>query len=286
VARDRAGLGAIRGDDDGIGGVGCGRMDAEAVLAAYDEQIRRRPQPEGPGACVETDGAVARHLSGGGGWCGVTWSRLDETTADAVIAAEVARFAEHGQPWEWKHHSHDEPPDLAERLKAAGLAPEQAEALLVAEIAALDLEAAAPAGVEIVVADDPVGVEMVVAVHDRVFGEDGAGLRGPLLAGLDRPGPPTLGVVALAGGEPVGAARVEFHAGTEFASLWGGGTLPEWRGRGIFRALVARRALLAATRGYRYLLVDALPTSEPILARLGFVRLATTTPFTHPGRGG
>ena len=74
------------------------------------------------------------------------------------------------------------------------------------------------------------------------------------------------------------------HAGTDFASLWGGGTLPEWRGRGIFRALVARRAALAAARGYRCLQVDALPTSEPILARLGFVRLATTTPYTHPGR--
>jgi GNAT superfamily N-acetyltransferase len=95
--------------------------------------------------------------------------------------------------------------------------------------------------------------------------------------------PPVLGVVALADGRPVAAARAEFHEGTDFASLWGGGTLPEWRGRGIFRALVARRAAVAADRGYRYLQVDALPTSEPILARLGFVRLATTTPYTHPG---
>jgi GNAT superfamily N-acetyltransferase len=259
-------------------------MDRATVLEAYDEQVRRRPQPEGPDHRVETDSAVVRQLSGPDGWNGVLWSRLDAATADAAIAAQVARFAEHGHPWEWKHYSHDPPADLAARLEAAGLRPEEAEALLVAEIAALDLEAGAPAGVEVLVAGDAEGVDLVVAVHDEVFGVDGAGLRRSLLAALERPDPPALGVVALAGGRPVAAARAEFHEGTDFASLWGGGTLPGWRGRGVFRALVARRAALAAARGYRYLQVDALPTSEPILARLGFVRLATTTPYTHPGR--
>jgi hypothetical protein len=42
-------------------------MDREAVLAAYDEQIRRRPQPDWPDARVETDGAVVRQLSGADG---------------------------------------------------------------------------------------------------------------------------------------------------------------------------------------------------------------------------
>jgi GNAT superfamily N-acetyltransferase len=70
------------------------------------------------------------------------------------------------------------------------------------------------------------------------------------------------------------------HAGTEFAGLFGGGTLPQWRGRGIYRALVAYRARLAAARGYRYLQVDASPASRPILERLGFACLALTTPYT------
>jgi hypothetical protein len=42
--------------------------------------------------------------------------------------------------------------------------------------------------------------------------------------------------------------------GTEFATLWGGGTLPAWRSRGIYRAIVAYRANLALRRGFRYLL--------------------------------
>jgi GNAT superfamily N-acetyltransferase len=74
------------------------------------------------------------------------------------------------------------------------------------------------------------------------------------------------------------SARIEFYPGTDFAGLWGGGTEPEWRGRGVYRALVAERARLAAERGFRFLQVDATADSRPILERLGFRMLATTTP--------
>jgi hypothetical protein len=43
-------------------------------------------------------------------------------------------------------------------------------------------------------------------------------------------------------------------------------------------------ARLAAARGYRYLYVDASPDSQPILARLGFSRLARTTPYVWDPR--
>ena len=86
-------------------------------------------------------------------------------------------------------------------------------------------------------------------------------------------------VLAVADGVPVSAGRVEFPEDREFASIWGGGTLSAWRGRGVFRSLVAHRAALAAARGYRYLQVDASADSRPILERLGFVAVATTIPF-------
>ena len=59
-----------------------------------------------------------------------------------------------------------------------------------------------------------------------------------------------------------------------FAGLYGGGVEPAYRGKGIYRALVAARADEARRRGYRYLTVDAADTSAPILARLGFEALA------------
>jgi len=256
-------------------------MDPDAVLAAFDEQIRRRPGPEGAGV-VERDAHVVRTLSIG--WGGVTWSDLDATVADTVIAAQVARFAQEGRPWEWKYYSYDTPADLPARLAAAGFAAEEPEALLIAEISELDLDVAPPDGVQVVVVRDAHGVADLVCVHDEVFGGDHAHVGRSVLAGLAHEPATSAAVVAVAEGRPVSAGRVEFHHGTDFASIWGGGTLPQWRGRGVFRALVAHRAGLAAELGFRYLQVDASPDSRPILERLGFVELATTIPFAHPGQ--
>ena len=72
---------------------------------------------------------------------------------------------------------------------------------------------------------------------------------------------------------------MRFARGTEFATLWGGGTLPAWRGRGIYRSVIAHRANLATARAIRYLQVDASDDSRPILERLGFVTVTTTTPY-------
>jgi GNAT superfamily N-acetyltransferase len=61
--------------------------------------------------------------------------------------------------------------------------------------------------------------------------------------------------------------------------LWGGSTLPQWRGRGVDRALVAVRAALATTRGVPYLHVDASDDSRPVLERLGDTAVTTTTAY-------
>ena len=261
-------------------------MDRQVALAAFDEQIRRRPQPQPPDGLVEQDDRVVRSVSPWGGWTGVTWSGLDRAGADAVIAAQVGRFAGWASPWEWKHYSHDQPPDLPDRLRAAGFTPGPSEAVLVAEIADLILDVPPPPGVALRAVVDEPGVEALVSLHDEVFGGDHSAVGRAVLAGLARRPSATTAVLAVAGRTPIAAGRVEFHRGTEFASLWGGGTLPSWRGRGVFRSLVAYRAALASGWGFRYLQVDASPDSQPILQRLGFVMVATTTPFTHPGGAG
>ena len=88
-----------------------------------------------------------------------------------------------------------------------------------------------------------------------------------------------LAVLISAGSAVVCAGWVRFELGTHFATFWGGGTVPAWRGRGIYRAMVAYRANLAAERGFRFIQVDASSNSRPILERLGFVAVTTTTPY-------
>jgi GNAT superfamily N-acetyltransferase len=258
-------------------------MDRHAVLAAFDEQLRRHPQPDPPDGHVEHDDSVVRIVAAGDEWTGVTWCDLDQASADAVIAAQIGRFAQLHRPWEWKHYSYDQPPDLPDRLLAAGFTPEPAEALLVAEVADLTLDVPPPPGVEVQAVVDEQGVEALVSVHDQVFGEDASAMGSTLLAALTRQPCTAAAVVAFAGRTPIAAGRVGFHHGSDFASLWGGGTLPDWRGRGIFRALVGHRAVLARDRGFRYLQVDALPTSRSILERMGFHPVAETTPWVRAG---
>jgi len=275
------------------------------VLAAFDAEVRRSVQPDGSGARVEAGPLVVRWAGGdGGGWSGITWSGLGEADADAAIAEQVAYFAArgaHGEKFEWKLYDYDRPPDLARRLLAAGFAAEGEEWLMVREVPAeVELAGAElpsvelpsvelpsvelPSGVRLLPVTDEAGVDLLIEVHERVFGTDHSRLRRSLLAQLRDCPEVTAMVVAMAGDEPVCSARIEFLPGTSFASLWGGGTLPAWRGRGIYRALVAYRTRLAAARGYRYLYVDAAPDSRPILARLGFTRLARTTPYVwDPG---
>jgi GNAT superfamily N-acetyltransferase len=259
-------------------------VDQPGVLAAFDEQMRRRPVP-GPGVRVEAEERLTRTVGTDGSWAAVIWSDLSDEDADQVVAAEVARSA---GSFEWKLYSHDRPADLAQRLKTAGLHPEPVETLLVAEIADLDLPAAEPTGVRTVTVDDTAGVDTMLVVHDAVFGPGSVypSVVESVRTALGLRPRPIEAVVAWAGDVAVSAGRVEFHEGTDFASLWGGGKLPAWRGRGVFRALVGHRAMLARDRGFRYLQVDALPASRPILERMGFHPLAETTPWMLGGAAG
>ncbi|SEG63086.1 Acetyltransferase (GNAT) family protein [Actinacidiphila yanglinensis] len=255
-------------------------MDIGQVRETFDTQMRR-------GAGELTPEGVVRLVEGEPpGWAAVVWSGFTQDEgerADRAIAAQrdwLASPEGKGREFEWKLYSYDGPADLGERLVAAGFTAEPPETLMVAEVAALPKEPRLPEGVRLETVTDAAGVERVASVHEQAFGRSADRLRKGLLAHLGDPGMRI--TVAMAGDRPVCGARMEFHPGTEFASLWGGGTLEEWRGRGIYRALVAHRAGVAAARGCRYLQVDASDQSRPILERLGFAALAVTTPYVLP----
>ncbi|MCL6732371.1 GNAT family N-acetyltransferase [Streptomyces neyagawaensis] len=256
-------------------------MDHAAVLALFDRDMREGARPDSPGARIERAGGVVRQVGSENGWSGVVWSDLDEAGADAAIAEQIRYFSGLGRDFEWKLYGHDLPVDLGRRLRAAGFTAAPEETLMVAEVADLTLDVDPPEGVRILPVTDAEGVAMVADVHEKAFGTDSSRMRNQLLAQLGGDTDTVVAVVALAGDEPVSAARMELLPGTRFAGLWGGGTVENWRGRGVYRALVAHRARVAADRGYRYVQVDALARSRPILARLGFEPLTTTTPYEY-----
>ncbi len=78
-------------------------------------------------------------------------------------------------------------------------------------------------------------------------------------------------LITLDGGKPVGYAGYRFSSDGVAMYLAGTGVLTEYRKRGIYHALLAKRMELAAQNGAKYIVTQARNgTSEPILRKLGF----------------
>ena len=84
--------------------------------------------------------------------------------------------------------------------------------------------------------------------------------------------------------EPASSGRAYLFKGSSFCGLYGGQTIERFRGRGLFSGIVHARLVEGRKRGCKYGIVDALPTSEPILRKLGFEVLTTTRPYVFENR--
>ncbi|NKE60536.1 GNAT family N-acetyltransferase [Lentzea sp. PSKA42] len=250
--------------------------DAAALLSAYDTQARSveweaYPQAEHDAPVFRVAWEHRRGFVGGPPDLGVSGTELD-----AVIARQRDFFAARGQSVEWKTWGHDKPADLPERLAAAGFVSEGRETVLIG----LAEQMTGPVHLDGIVlreTKEEADLRRLAATATEVFGRNSTWMVDYLLEKTDDRN--TVVVIAEADGQVVSSARIEIVPGTEFAGLWGGGTLAAWRGKGIYRALVAHRARLAIERGIKYLQVDASEDSRPILERLGFVKVTTTTGY-------
>jgi GNAT superfamily N-acetyltransferase len=260
-------------------------IDVNTLRDAYDKQLRARaPDPVPAGVAVERDGPLVRILGlDQGGFLtyrdlgGLTGAALDE-----LIARQRDLFARRGEQVEWKLHGHDQPADLADRLRAAGFEPDEQESVLIGPVAPLAaMLPVLPDGVRLREVTARTDLDRIAEMEATVWQSP----RGWLADGLAKEiaaDPHGLTVVAAeADGEVVSAGWVRYVAGTGFATLWGGSTLPQWRRRGLYRALVTYRARLADARGFTMLQVDASSQSRPVLERLGFIPVTTTTPYIY-----
>ncbi|HEV2887685.1 MAG TPA: GNAT family N-acetyltransferase [Jatrophihabitans sp.] len=257
-------------------------MTAAELLAAYHQQVRGvLPSTQPAGVTVDQDGPLLR-VSGGKHRGYVEYRDLAGLTGpalDALIERTCRYFGSHGEVFEWKTHSYDEPADLPERLKAAGFVAGEAETVVIGAAEELTDEPAPPAEVRIREVSDRADFDRIAALHTEIWNEDWSWLAQDL-AERKAADPDRIAVFAAeAGADMISAAWLIRDPGSEFATLWGGATRADWRGRGIYRTLVARRAQYAVRVGAKYLQVDASSDSAPILQRLGFVAVATTTPY-------
>ncbi len=205
----------------------------------------------------------------------VLYSRLDASSIDMAIEDQAAYFEQLGHELEWKAFQHDEPADLLDRLRAQNFNIDEREAIMVLDLAQANLGPPSHAVRRIDNEQD---------LHDTLTrireGRDDLVQR---LTWEMQQAPEQLSVyVAEVDGEPVSSGWVRFPTGTSFASLWGGATLPIYRGRGLYTDLVRARVEEARQRGYAYATVDAGSMSQPILERRGFQVLTWATACTRP----
>ena len=254
----------------------------DRLLAAYDTQLRG--DAETPSAVAVTRHGPLRLITFAGGRGFITYADLGGADADGVRAL-VAAALEHYRAdeaissVEWKTRGHDRAPGLHAALLEHGFVAEEPESIMIGEARALAVDVALPDGVSLRRVSDEADVRAMAAMQDEVFGDPVSRSGADALLhrlGLDD------GMelwVAEADARIVSAGRLEPVPGTDFAGLWGGATRPEWRGRGIYRALTAARARSALRLGKTLLQSDSTEYSRPILERSGMVAVSTTTPY-------
>jgi GNAT superfamily N-acetyltransferase len=251
-------------------------MTTEEILELYDKEQRRELQVIGTRR--EVTETVVRHVNLEQSEGFIAYTNLNQENADIVIAEQIAYFEKLEQPFEWKYYSHDKPENLLEHLRKHGFTIEAREALLALDLKQLPKKLQHSITHDIRLLKKPRELEDVLKVETEVWNSDHSDIMTYLEKSMETQ-PEMLRVyVAYIDDKPVSCAWMFFHEGSGFASLWGGSTIKEYRGRGIYTALVALRAQEAIKRGAGFLTVDASPRSQPILESLGFQFLAYTYP--------
>lgn len=253
-------------------------MNIVQIRELFDREQRR--DVVFPDATRQALSRVVRHTPRYGGPGFVLHTTLDEESADDEIAAQLTFFRDRGIPFEWKTYDYDQPPDLRQRLARHGLQADDREAVMVLDLAEHPGLLTKPIEHDIRRVVDAEGVERIIDVEEAVWGRDRSQLGARLTRDLEETPDEIRAFLAYVAGEPAATAWIYFHAGSQFASLWGGSTLPRFRQHGLYTALLAVRAREAHERGARFLTVDAGPMSEPILARRGFITITHAQGYT------
>jgi GNAT superfamily N-acetyltransferase len=209
----------------------------------------------------------------------VSFIRCRPDEADEVIAEARAAIAPRHLPVMWTLDPETEPPDFGDHLERHGLHHDGDEAAVMVLPIDATVEAREIEGLEIVdgLADldafrsaDAVNAEAfesgerggdperIAMLERRRLNLLAAGNRRLLLATLD--------------GEPAGSAGLGLFPPAA-AILNGGAVRPKFRGRGLYRALVAARLEIARKGEVEGLTVWGGRMSAPILTRLGFEKV-------------
>ncbi len=203
----------------------------------------------------------------------VTWSRTDRPGPEVIdeVTAQVRDWGLLGVAW-WVSAA-TRPPDTEGTLRALGAKRIDAVQILARELTGGLPELGVPPDVTVELATDERSFRVALAVAVRGWGRkepDQAQLDRDLATAVrDLADWASFRVVACVDGAAASSGGCSLNG--EVAQLWGAVTLPAFRRRGSYRALLAERLRLARDHGATLALVKGrVETSGPILLRAGF----------------
>ena len=245
---------------------------SEPLLATLDT-IRLRSGTLAPGPIV-------RETSADGSEVRIVYSACPESTLPDIIRREISSAHERSAQFEWKLYGHDRPTRLHMALLEAGLIPGDRETVLALDLR--QLPEAVRAGMEVTLPAVRASVAQLAdyAQISRESGRSGVDTEQSQLAAAMTDDPDRLQVhIVYVDGSPVSAGRLLLDRSSAAAELAGGRTAPAHRRRGHFTTTVLSRIAAAIEAGAETLWVDALPTSAPVLTKLGFIPVTWTQPY-------
>lgn len=263
-------------------------MDADTLLAMYDAQLRGVAEMS-DAPSVTAIGPVLVAVFPARRRCFVTYPpfSMPGPDLDRLIHAVLthAEADDRVEAVKWKLRGHDPLPDLLDRLQGHTFTLGESETVLAGRASDLvAVDPGVPDGYTVEQAVTEPALRDAESLAGRVFGDSPQRVREQedelVQRWRDAPGSFEMWTVRDEQGDVVCSGRVDFVDGTDFAGLWGGACAPGHRGRGLYRALVARRARSARARGTDLVQVDCSEDSRPILERAGLKPITTVTAVT------
>ena len=209
-----------------------------------------------------------------GGLNQIAFAALDAGEADRVIEETIAEYRQLGIQFRWLVVPGSKPDDLAQRLERHGLRKSAARAMYARTL----VRVSATREVEEV---NEESLRDFTRVTASGWGQDEEPLERYHRAVLNHPERRQRLFLARVGNEP--AAVGAYMAFERSAYLLGAVVLPDYRGRGLYRALIEARLRHAALRGLTLATTHAREeTSAPMLEHIGFSTVCRFSVFSGP----
>ncbi len=201
---------------------------------------------------------------------------------EATIRLVKSRYGFGRKAFGWVTGPLTRPTDLGERLLSAGFTKVDEMAGMALTDLAAPVKTVAPLRVEEATLSETLEAsQMMATAYDMPV--EVARFFNVMLALTDRQ-VRNRGYFAYVDDRPVGWSYLIYLPNSPIVLLGGAATLPEYRGRGIYRALVARRLSDAHADGRSAAVIQAVrSTSAPICAKLGFRELCGLEFFAWAG---